>query len=96
MQKFWLIIVLSFGLSIMTPVNAAAPEQVEAAVADILFEFEVDEVTTYSIDEDGAAEVVLPNNTPDELYSKIVRVLKSHKDIEDVLPGRGGPACSMF
>jgi len=95
-SRLWVLMMLFYGMSVITPVNAVTPEQVDAAVADILFENEADEFASYSVDEDGGAEVTFANNTPDDIYNKIVRALKSHKDIEDVLPGRGGPACSLF
>ena len=71
-------------------------ELAEAAIADILFENELDEFTTYNIDDDGSVDITFPNNMPDNVYGKVVRELKTHKDIDSVLPGRGGPACSLF
>jgi len=97
MNRLLIIFTAILSMSFMSVSSlAATPEKVEAAVADILFEFEVDEVSSYGIDDDGALDVSFPNNMPDDVYGKIVRALKSHKDIESVLPGRGGPACSLF
>ena len=92
----YLFIVFIISINVTSVYADGITEKAEAAVADILFENELDEYTTYSIEEDGSVDITFPNNTPNKIYGKIVRELKSHKNIVSVLPGRGGPACSLF
>ena len=90
--RVMLIFMFYFG-SAMAEVSV---EKTESAVADILFDNELDEFATYNIDEDGLVDITFPNNMPDNVFGKVVRELKTHKDIDSVLPGRGGPACSLY
>lgn len=86
--------VLGFGNN---PVFAEdARDKSSAAVSAILFENEVDEIVTFSVDDAGRVDLTFPRNTPDKIYSVILNKLKSHPDIKSVLAGKGGPACAAF
>lgn len=70
--------------------------QADQAVAGILFENDADEFISYSIESDGAVDITYANNTPDKIYNKINSELRAHKSIKSIMPGRGGPSCSLF
>lgn len=67
-----------------------------AAVAGILFDYDANEFTSYSIREDGFADIIFARNTPDALYSEILNKLQHHPGIKGVLAGKGGPVCRAF
>jgi hypothetical protein len=73
-----------------------ATSKASHAVTTILFDYDADEFTTYSIDEDGVVDITFAKNTPDALYSKILNALQNDPDIKGVLAGKGGPVCSQF
>ena len=76
---------------------ADALEKADAAVANILFEYDgSNEFASYRISEDGFVDIVFARNTPDKLYSEILNRLQNHPDIRDVLAGKGGPVCRLF
>lgn len=80
------------------PAAAADAQYVaDTAVADILFEYEgSDQFASYAVSEDGFVDITFASNIPDELYSEILGRLQNHADIDGVLAGTSGPACSVF
>lgn len=94
LSRIVFLFILSFGLAYAD----SKADKAEAAVADILFEYGLDEFATYNIDEDGSVDITFPNNTPNKIFGEILGALRAHKDIDadNLMPGRGGPACSMF
>lgn len=76
---------------------ADALDRADAAVAEILFEYDgSQEFATYKISESGDVEILFAVNMPDSLYAEIVTRLGKHKDINSVLAGKGGPSCGFF
>lgn len=78
-------------------VHADELEKADAAVANILFDYDgANEFASYRVNDDGFVDILFASNTPDSLYSEILNKLEKHPDIHGVLAGRGGPACSLF
>ncbi|MGD8514784.1 MAG: hypothetical protein PVF52_04150, partial [Granulosicoccaceae bacterium] len=78
-------------------VMADALGKADAAVTDILFNFDgSEEYATYRANEDGSVDLVFARNTPDDLYERILTKLQNHPDIRSVLASKGGPACKLF
>lgn len=73
-----------------------ALSKTNAAVTDVLFEYDADEFASYAIRNDGFLDITFARNTPDALYSEILNKLQKHPDIKGVLAGKGGPSCSRF
>ena len=67
-----------------------------AAINNILFEYDAEEFTSYSIHDNGSVDITFARNTPDALYSKILNKLLHDLDIHGVLAGKTGPVCSSF
>jgi len=67
-----------------------------AAVANILFDQDADEFTSYRVNERGFVDVIFARNTPDDVYSAILNKLKNNPEINGVIAGKGGPACGRF
>lgn len=67
-----------------------------SAVAEILFNEDADEFSTYRVNGKGFVNITFASNTPDAVYSNLLNRLKSHPDINGVLAGKGGPACRRF
>ena len=89
--------VIACGLCVTTLVHADdALAKASAAVNSILFGYDAEEFSSYSIDEDGSVEITFARNTPDALYSKILNKLQRDPDIHGVLAGKTGPICSSF
>lgn len=75
---------------------ADALTRVDAAVANILFDFDgADEFASYRVNEDGFVDIVFARNMPDKVYSELLTRLQNHPDISGVLAGKGGPACQV-
>jgi len=82
------LIVVSFS------VHADKLDQADAAVAEILFEYDgSQEFASYRVSESGDVDILFAVNMPDDLYAEIITKLNEHKDISSVLAGKGGPAC---
>ncbi len=98
MKRYSLVTVLLATLIFAAPVVASDAEyKADSAVADILFEYDGSEqYASYAVNEDGFVDITFASNIPDELYSEILGRLKKHKDIDGVLAGSSGPACSLF
>ena len=84
-------------LSITSMLNADELEQADAAVANILFEYDgSEEYATYKANDDGSVDLVFASNTPDKIYEDILNKLQNHPHITSVLAGKGGPVCKAF
>ena len=96
-----IIRVLFFAL--LCSIGATAPlladelDKADAAVANILFEYDgSEEYASYKANEDGSVDLIFANNTPDDLYEDIITKLQNHPHITSVLASQGGPACKAF
>ena len=92
---------ITFLLTVMLFAATASASDVQfkadSAVADILFEYYGSEqYASYAVSEDGFVDITFASNIPDDLYSEILGRLKKHEDIDGVLAGSSGPACSLF
>jgi len=67
-----------------------------SAVTNLIFEYDADQFTSFSVRDDGYVDIVFARNTPDKLYAEMIDKLRAHPDIKGVLPGKGGPVCSSF
>jgi hypothetical protein len=86
------------GFLLSTALQAADRLQsADAAVANILFDYDGSfEFASYKVNESGFVDITFASNTPNALYSEILNKLEAHPDIDGVLSGKGGPACSLF
>lgn len=95
-----IVVVVALLLSLVGMPQAYAEDArylADSAVADILFEYDGAETfATYTVNADGFVEISFARNIPDALYSEILGQLQSHENIQGVLAGTSGPACSMF
>jgi len=68
------------------------------AVTEILFDVDIDDLASYTINNKGFLDITFASNTPDLLYSLMLNKFRHHPDIKGVLAGRGGPAssCARF
>jgi len=88
---------LLLALVVINPVRADKLQQADSAVANILFDYDgAQEFASYRVDENGYVDILFARNMPDKLYSEILNRLQNHPDIDGVLAGKGGPACSLF
>jgi len=95
--SFLLAVLMMLAVIGMTPARADDPASAaSAAVSGILFEYDADEFTSYTINDAGRVDITFARNTPEALYSKILNKLQTHPGIKSVLAGRGGPVCSRF
>lgn len=98
MRRFiqFAVLALSLGFSVVTQASEAE-SKAHFAVSDILFEYDGAETfASYVVSEDGFVDITFARNIPDELYSEILERLRNHEDIDGVLAGTTGPACSVF
>jgi len=92
-----LILLLQSVFFPATPAMARSPEdKSSSAVAEILFNEDAEDFTSFRVRADGYVDITFASNTPDATYSDILAKLKGHPDIKGVLAGRGGRACSRF
>lgn len=98
MNKFLSAVAMVCAIVFSISVQASdAQFAADSAVADILFEYDgSEEFASYVVSGDGFVDISFASNIPDELYSEILNRLQSHKDIDGVLAGTSGPACSIF
>ena len=69
----------------------------DAAVANILFDYEYsEEYTSYLVRDNGFVDVTFAQNIPTDLYNEIVSKLNNHPDIKGVLAGTTGSYCARF
>lgn len=95
-RKGWGIAAICLML-VLSPAGADDPlSAANAAVSNILFEYDADDFATFAINDRGFVDISFAQNTPDPLYSEILGKLRSHPDIKGVLPGKGGPVCARF
>ena len=82
-------------LSIGSALNADELAQADAAVANILFEYDgSEEYATYKANDDGSVDLIFASNTPDEIYEDILTQLQNHPHNSSVQAGKGGPVCT--
>jgi hypothetical protein len=97
MKTHLLSILFCFLLSIVPVLNADELTQADAAVANILFEYDgSEEYATYKANDDGSVDLIFASNTPDKIYEDILNQLQNHPHISSVLAGKGGPICKLF
>jgi len=97
MRSFLLFVLLSVGITGNSPVVAEDTQsKAGTAVSGILFDYDGDKFATYVVKDSGYVDITFASNTPDPLYGEILNKLRSHPDIKGVLPGKGGPVCSLF
>lgn len=93
----FVVAMILLTLALVTPVSADKLQKADSAVANILFDYDgAQEFASYRVDENGFVDIVFARNMPDKLYSEILARLQNHPDIDGVLAGKGGPACSLF
>lgn len=69
----------------------------DAAVADILFDYEgAEEFASYAVRDDGFVDITFARNMPDALYSELLEKLQHHARIPGVLAGKSGRACRLW
>ena len=60
------------------------------ALTAILFEYELDEQTSYEVNKDGFVNMTIDGLVPVKAYTKTITALRNHKDISGVLATQGG------
>jgi hypothetical protein len=77
--------------------HADEQSQADAAVANILFEYDgSEEFATYKVNDDGSVDLIFASNTPDNIYEELLTKLQNHPHISSVLASKGGPVCKLF
>ncbi|MGB1110089.1 MAG: hypothetical protein ACPG4N_07020 [Gammaproteobacteria bacterium] len=85
------------ALCVMLPAHAGDQDAADAAVADILFDYDGSgEFASYAVDESGNVDLTMAVDTPDEIYIEILDRMRSHADINSVLAGKTGSACGLW
>ena len=96
MKRLWLVVVM-LGSLWMTAAFADAMSDADAAVTDILWNYEgAAENAVYAVDARGNLDITFPRDVPDDVYIEIIDELKAHPDIKGVLAGKSGPACGAW
>ena len=97
MKRLALVLLTLLSLFSAAVVHADELERADAAVANILFEYDgSEEFATYKANDDDSVDLIFASNTLDELYEEILTKLQNHPDITSVLASQGGPACKAF
>ena len=97
MKRLLVTTLLACFLGISSLSHADEATQADAAVANILFEYDgSEEYATYKANDDGSVDLIFASNTPDKLYEDILNQLQNHPHISSVLAGKGGPVCRLF
>lgn len=93
-----LVLLTGLGCTLLAPLAHAQEAETRAsqAVADILFDANADDFTTYRVSERGFVDINFASNTPDPVYSDLLAKLKSHPDIQGVLAGKSLAPCKRF
>lgn len=83
---------------LFVPLAIAQDEEsiASGAVAEILFNEDAEEFTSYRVSPNGFVDITFARNTPDPIYSNILHKLKTDPGIKGVLAGKGGKACGRF
>ena len=68
--------------------QAADPQRAEAAVADVLFNLDI-ENASFKVRHDGYVDILFGPALPDAGYQAAIAALKAHPDIPGILAGRG-------
>jgi hypothetical protein len=96
MKMRLLTVLLCFLLS-TSVLHADELAQADAAVANILFEYDgSEEYATYKTNDDGSVDLMFASNTPEKLYEDILTRLQNHPHISSVLASKSGPICKLF
>lgn len=69
-------------------VMADEQDRAEQALADLLFDMDMENVT-YSVRGDGFVDILFGPSVSKEDYWATVQAIKKHPEIDGVLPGRG-------
>lgn len=97
LKSLALIIALLLPATFNTALAAGERLRADAAVADVLFDYDgAEQFATYLVRDDGFVDITFARNMPDPLYSEILNRLQEHEDISGVLAGKGGPTCRLF
>lgn len=82
---------LTYGLALAD--GAAA----EDAVSEILWDYEDSfEYVQYRVTDSGHVDMTFASNTPESLYQEIVSKVREDPNVDSVLAGKNGAACSLF
>lgn len=94
--RFGLVALVLLVLAV--PLQAAdARSRADAAVADILFDYDgAEEFASYAVRADGFVDITFARNMPDTLYSELLAKLQNHAHIPGVLTGKSGRACRLW
>ena len=85
------------GLTSCSVTSDVSQNNADAAVANILFDYEYsEEYTSYLVRDNGFVDVTFAQNIPTDLYNEIVSKLNNHPDIKGVLAGTTGSYCARF
>ena len=96
-SNYLLIVLMAFGIAISNAVLAEdVTSKANLAAANVIFDHDAHEFSSYSVNDDGFLDITFASNTPDVLYSGILKDLQKHPDIKGVLAGKNGPVCSTF
>lgn len=97
MKKFLVSALFCCCMAVSTSIFADEQSEADAAVANILFEYDgSEEYASYRVSDSGAVDLIFARNTPDKLYEDILTKLQNHPHISSVLASKGGPACRLF
>lgn len=97
MKRLLVTTLLACFLGICSLSHADEATQADAAVANILFEYDgSEEYASYKANDDGSVDLIFSSNTPDKLYEEILNQLQKHPHISSVLASKGGPVCPLF
>jgi len=95
-RNVWLVVLL-LGLSAPLYAELDARGKADAAVADILFNYDgAEEFASYAVRADGFVDITFARNMPDALYSELLAKLKGDPQIPGVLAGKTGRACRLW
>lgn len=81
------LLVMAFA-GLFAQAAIAGPEEAERAVANILFDQNMENVS-YSFRGDGFVDILFGVAVPEEEYIRIVELMRKHPDVPGVLVGRG-------
>lgn len=91
------LVVLLLGMSTLLHAEMDARSKADAAVADILFDYEgAEEFASYAVRDNGFVDITFARNMPDALYSELLAKLKHDANIPGVLAGKTGRACRLW
>lgn len=71
-------------------------DRADAAVAGILFEYEISEYSSYRVNDKGFVDITFPRDMPEALYAEVLTRMQDDPAIDGVLSGKGGPGCGLW